>query len=105
MLRFMMRFVLGLTFVFCALPASAQVYCWNDAQTGAKRLSNIPPAWYKSPDTRTTPRVQVFDNGRLIDDTGLSPEQRAELRSGSALARYLAPLALPQPNPPGRRPG
>ena len=101
----MLRFVLGLVFVCCALPASAQVYCWNDAQTGAKRLSNIPPSWYKNPDSRNSPRVQVFDNGRLIDDTSLTVEQRAELRSGSALARSLAPLGLPPANQPGRRPG
>ena len=101
----MLRFVMGVVFLCCSLPVSAQVYCWLDAQTGAKRLSNIPPAWYKNPDPRTSPRVQVFDNGRLIDDTGLSVDQRAELRADSPLSRFLAPLALPQTNPPGRRPG
>ncbi len=90
----MLRFVFGAVLVFCALPVSAQVYYWNDAQTGAKRLSNIPPDWYKAPDSRSFPRVQVFENGRLVDDTALKDEQRFELRANSSVARGLAPLRV-----------
>ncbi len=100
-----MRVLIGLMFLLCALPASAQVYQWDDADTGARRLSNIAPAWYRKPDGKPFPRVRVFDNGRLIDDTGLSAEQRLELRANSPLARYLPPLNLPQGNAPGRRSG
>lgn len=101
-----MRVLLLMLFLFCALPAAAQVYQWDDADTGARRLSNIAPSWYRKPDGKPCPRVQVFDNGRLIDDTGLPAERRQELRVNSPLARYLPPLNLPQPNPQGaRRPG
>lgn len=90
------------------IPAVAQVYQWEDAETGARRLSNIAPAWYRKPSDKPCPRVLVFDNGRLIDDTALPSEQRQELRANSPLARYLAPLNLPPaPGSPQaqRRPG
>ena len=50
------------------------------------QLSGSPPAWYRS--TSPGPRVYVFDNGRLIDDTAVtvSHEQRMVLRA-NALGR------------------
>lgn len=96
----MLRFVMGVVFLCCSLPVSAQMYYWIDPQTGAKRLSNSPPAWYKNPDSRSFPRVQVYENGQLVDDTALKAEQRLELRANSGIARSLAPLGSASPAQP-----
>lgn len=62
-------------------PASARMYQWRNAATGTTQLSGTPPAWYRS-DERG-PRVYVFNNNELVDDTGItvSVEQRETLRS------------------------
>lgn len=61
--------------------ASARMYQWVDAQSGTVQLSGSPPAWYRG--TQAGPRVFVFDNGRLIDDTArrLPAEEAALLRA------------------------
>lgn len=83
-----------------ASPALAQVYEWIDPESGRKRLSNVPPPWLRQPlGERPGPRVQVYFEGRLADDTGLPWEKRVELRAQSPIGRYLpAPTgALPIP--------
>lgn len=62
-------------------PAQARMYQWVDTQTGTVQLSGAPPAWYRS--TQSGPRVFVFENGRLVDDTAreLPAEQSALLRA------------------------
>ena len=99
-----MRFLTVLLCLFFAGPAIAQVYAWNDSQTGAKRLTNIPPPWYKTPDGKPHPRVTVYENGRLVDDTGLKDEQRLELRANSGVVRMLAPLNVVPSTPPRPEP-
>lgn len=57
------------------LPWSARgetrLYQWNDARTGTTQLSGRAPAWYRKAgvDPITQPRVLVFENGTLIDDS------------------------------------
>ena len=94
-------------------PASARMYQWRSTATGTTQLSGTPPAWYRS-DARG-PRIYVFENNLLVDDTGItvSAEQRETLRSkafGQApsadqahedtsppLVRQAAPSTLPAP--------
>lgn len=58
----------------------ARLYQWTEQDTGTTQLSGKPPAWYRS--AGGGPRVFVFDNGRLIDDTGVkvSEEIRQRMR-------------------------
>lgn len=79
-------FPLLLFFVFAhSLPAYARMYQWVDAESGNARLSGEPPAWYRSGERG--PRVLVFENGRLVDDTAVivSPEKRKALREAAFL--------------------
>ena len=57
------------------------MYQWVNAQTGRTQMSGKPPSWYRS--DKPGPRIFVFDNGRLIDDTAhaVSFEERANLRA------------------------
>lgn len=45
------------------------MYQWSHPSSGIVQLSGAPPAWYRS--TMAGPRVLVFDNGQLIDDTAV----------------------------------
>jgi hypothetical protein len=64
--------------------AHADVYTWRDA-TGVTRMSNMAPPWYRDTEP-SRPRTQVLVNGHLVDDTGLSREQRTKLQAGRARA-------------------
>ncbi len=70
--------ILLLTLVFNV--AEARMYQWVEPETGTTQLSGKPPAWYRS--AGGGPRVFVFDNGRLIDDTAVevSDEVRQRMR-------------------------
>lgn len=59
---------------------SARMYQWTEADTGSTQLSGKPPMWYRS--ASSGPRVFVFDNGRLIDDTAVEVDEdvRQQLR-------------------------
>ncbi|GJM06002.1 MAG: hypothetical protein DHS20C09_19980 [marine bacterium B5-7] len=59
---------------------SARMYQWVEADTGTTQLSGKPPMWYRS--ASSGPRIFVFDNGRLIDDTALEVDDdvREQLR-------------------------
>lgn len=70
----------------------ARMYQWVDPQTGTPYLSSDPPGWYRTP--RKGPRVLVFQNGRIVDDTaervsaGTAQELRDEaVRSQEARQR------------------
>ena len=58
----------------------ARMYQWSDPDSGSTQFSGKPPAWYRS--VTGGPRVFVFDNGRLIDDTAveISDAKRQRLR-------------------------
>ena len=67
-----------------AAPAQARMYQWIDPDTGTTQLSGKPPAWYRS--GAEGPRVFVFENGRVIDDTGIAlPEGETERLRQEAL--------------------
>jgi hypothetical protein len=69
---------LFLVLVALAHPAFGQVYSWQEA--GATRISNEPPAWYKSYEPVRGPRTLVTTGPRVIDDTALPMEKRLALR-------------------------
>lgn len=85
------------------LPAevSARVYQWVDPGTGTAQLSGRPPAWYRG--SQPGPRVQVFQDGRLIDDTArrVAEPERAALRTQAFSPEPLTPV--PDPEPPQDR--
>lgn len=60
--------------------AYARMYQWIDPDTGTSQLSGKPPHWYRS--DIPGPRVIVYENGRVIDDTGidLSEDEDERLR-------------------------
>ena len=64
-------------------PAAARMYQWQSPATGTTQLSGIPPTWYRS--SEGGPRVYVFKNNQLIDDTGIavSAAQREALRAAA----------------------
>lgn len=55
-----------------------RLYQWVNPATGLPQLSGAPPSWYRSP--QGGPRVLVFDNGALIDDTALRIRDELALR-------------------------
>ena len=61
------------------------MYQWRDPETGTTQLSGKPPSWYRTDEKG--PRVIVFDNGKIIDDTAISlgRSQREELRRQAIL--------------------
>ena len=67
-------------FLLLSLPVEARMYQWLDPDSGTTQLSGKPPYWYRS--TETGPRVFVFENGRIIDDTAvlLTDEHRNKMR-------------------------
>ncbi len=65
----MMRYLLILMIIF-SVDVNARMYQWVEPDTGTTQLSGKPPAWYRS--DATGPRVLVFENGRLIDDTAVA---------------------------------
>ena len=78
--KFSARVTLTVIVVVSAGQAEARMYQWSNAATGTVQLSGSPPAWYRS--TSSGPRVFVFDDGQLIDDTAvpLPEEQRQVMR-------------------------
>ncbi|MGK0298958.1 MAG: hypothetical protein ACI9XC_002583 [Gammaproteobacteria bacterium] len=66
--------------MFSVVVNAARMYQWIDPDTSTTQLSGKPPHWYRSAESG--PRVVVYDNGRVIDDTGieLSPEENDRQR-------------------------
>ena len=80
----MIRIILTLIItVFCA-SVNARMYQWVDPESGTTQLSGKPPAWYRSGGG---PRVFVFENGEIVDDTGVtvSEAERNRLRQQAFL--------------------
>ena len=63
--------------------AEARMYQWTDTNSGNVQLSGTPPSWYRG--THIGPRVLVFEDGELIDDTlvEVSESQRFVLRDSA----------------------
>lgn len=102
-MSFIKQILLLMLFGGLSAPASARMYQWIDSATGTVQLSGSAPAWYRN--ARPGPRVFVFENGRLVDDTArpLPPTAGAMTRPGeetpaSAVSEPAldAPLAAAQ---------
>jgi hypothetical protein len=74
-----MRLILIFLLLFSS-AAEARMYQWVEPGVETTQLSGKPPAWYRG--VGGGPRIFVFENGRLIDDTGIevSDEVRQRLR-------------------------
>lgn len=88
--------IIALTFA----NAHARMYQWSHPSSGIVQLSGTPPAWYRS--TMKGPRVLVFDNGQLIDDTAVVVGEplRESLRAAAftdASAPSAAAASTPTP--------
>lgn len=84
---------LSLTLLCVCCAAEARMYQWFNPATGRAELSGTPPAWYRS---GAGPRVRVYENGNIIDDTSiaLSPEHEQMLRETAfAESRQLSERA------------
>ncbi len=81
--------------VFLASEVEARIYQWVDPETGTAQWSGRPPAWYRG--GRGGPRVLVFENGRLIDDTaaGVPDAERGALRARAFALRPASPSPSP----------
>jgi hypothetical protein len=81
---------------FASAGATAQVYQWKDPSSGTTRFSNSAPPWFRAASGGLGgPRIQVYYYGYLIDDTGLSYDDRVALRAQTVYARLLPPLLAP----------
>ena len=92
-----MRIVIAMMVLTAAVNgwADARLYQWMEPDTGTTQLSGMPPAWYRG--TVPGPRVQVYENAELIDDTAIvvPAAQRRALREaafGSAGADLVSTL-------------
>lgn len=81
----MLRLLLLCIFLCGNTTALARMYQWVEPDTHSTQLSGKPPAWYRSAEGG--PRVFVFENGRVIDDTGInvSVSERQRLRQQAFL--------------------
>ncbi len=81
----MKNVLLILILLFVSSVAFARMYQWIDPDTGTTQLSGKPPHWYRS--GTPGPRVIVFENGRVIDDTGidLSEDEDERLRQDALI--------------------
>jgi hypothetical protein len=80
----MLRIIL-LLLLMHSTCANARMYQWTDPESGSTQLSGSPPMWYRSAEGG--PRVFVFDNTRVVDDTSIavSNEEREYLRQQAFL--------------------
>ncbi|MEM7404933.1 MAG: hypothetical protein AAF458_06545 [Pseudomonadota bacterium] len=68
--RWLMRtLLLAALTLFAATACEARMYQWWDASSGRLQMSGEPPSWYRS--ATPGPRVMVYDNGFLVDDTDI----------------------------------
>ena len=73
-----MRILLILLFSVTTSTVEARMYQWIEPGAETTQLSGKPPVWYRS--AAGGPRVFVFDNGRLIDDTAVEVSDGARQR-------------------------
>lgn len=58
--------------------AQARMYQWQQPKSGNIQLSGHAPAWYRS--VNLGPRVLVFENGKLVDDTAVAVGEAHRLK-------------------------
>ncbi len=56
------------------------IYSWCEPDTGAQRISNVAPGWYRPDAEVVGPRVVVTLNRRVVDDTSWPLAQRLEAK-------------------------
>jgi len=85
MIAGMLRILITVAFIVLSFAADARMYQWLDPDNGTTQLSGKPPVWYRSGEVG--PRVFVFENGKIIDDTGISVSdtERESLRQQALL--------------------
>lgn len=71
-----MRWLWFLAGISLCASAQARMYQWTDPESGTAYLSGIPPAWYRS--AQGGPRVLVFEDGKVVDDTEWSASRERE---------------------------
>lgn len=82
----MLKNIFILILIAGTYPVSARMYQWVDPGTGTTQLSGKPPAWYRNGEKG--PRIFVFENGNVIDDTGIAVnEDQREMLRQQALIR------------------
>ena len=86
----------------------ARMYQWVDPRTRHTQMSGVPPAWYRS--GQPGPRVFVFENGQIIDDTlvTVSEDKRQALREQAfknAAPVITAPETATEDNAASAEPG
>lgn len=71
---------LCLVLLSAAERSEARMYQWTSPVTGSLQMSGEPPSWYRS--GQDGPRVRVFKDGFLVDDTAVdvSVLRRLQLR-------------------------
>jgi len=81
----MTRILVTVILLLGSATLHARMYQWIEQDSGTTQLSGKPPSWYRG--TESGPRVFVFDNGRIIDDTGIevSEAERIRLRQQALL--------------------
>lgn len=104
----MPKLILIVLLLLAAGPAAARMYQWVNPASGRTQMSGNPPAWYRADDAATDgkhmPRVLVFENGQLIDDTAIavSDDRRQQLRRQAFRGAELeAHAAAAQPEASG----
>jgi hypothetical protein len=112
-----MRFLIAF-FLLLPLLAWGQIYQYIDPETGAKKLTNVPPSWYSADKRQSGPRTLLIVRGEVVDDTRSSTDalaiqqafQRAsqeyaamdQQRSSAAAARAEPKTALAARTPFGQ---
>lgn len=82
----------------------ARMYQWRHPETGTVQLSGAAPSWYRA--QASGPRVLVYAQGRILDDTArpVSEAERLALRA-AALGVSEPPVLLDEPaRPPAPAP-
>ncbi len=70
-----------------ASVAEARMYQWVNPNTRSPQLSGTPPSWYRS--EQGGPRVRVYENGNLVDDTAIAiPRAQAQELRDAAFEEY-----------------
>jgi hypothetical protein len=83
--------------------AWADVYIWRDPQTGARRMSNVPPPWVR--DNTRGPKVEILRDGKPISAEAASanpqapaePSARQRAAGEAAAAASGRPVVKPPP--------
>ncbi len=98
------RLLLVLSVLCCgglgAGMAWADVYIWRDPQTGAKRMSNVPPPWVR--DNTRGPRVEILRDGKPISAEAAAANLRAPAEPSERQRAVGAAAAAASGRPQGK---